>query len=237
MTDGNLFKRPPISFGNPASKTQAPPTPFHAAQEEWDQRIGSARVQAKNWRYAAFASLAITFVTLGAYIYERQDTHVATYVIPVDEYGRPGRIELAGRAYEPTSAQTGYFLADWVRWVRARSPVDPVVNTDNLRRAYNFVGASAAGQMADLGKAAMDSMKTDPGTAVTVDVKTVIQRSPTSYEVHWAETTFKDSQAKTTHWTGLFTTRIQPPTDEAKLRANPLGVFISDFHISQELGQ
>lgn len=237
MTAGNLFKRPPISFGNPATKTKAPETPFQRAQQDWDTRAGAARVQAANWRYACFAAMALAGITLGAYIYERQDTHVATYVIPVDEYGRPGQIQLAGRVYQPSAAETGYFLADWVRYVRARSPVDPVVNTDNLRRAYNFVAASAAGQMADLGKSAMDAMKTDPGTAVTVDVKTVIQRTPTSFEVHWAETTFKDSQAKTTHWTGLFTTRIDPPKDEAKLRANPLGVFISDFHISQELGQ
>ena len=31
--------------------------------------------------------------------------------------------------------------------------------------------------------------------------------------------------------------QIQPPRDEAQLRANPLGLFITDFHISQELGQ
>jgi len=233
MTPSNLFRRPPVAFGS----SLAPETPFQKASQAWDQRIGSATAQAANWRLAAFASFAVTLVTLGAYIYERADTHVATYVVPIDNYGRPGRIELAGRVYQPTAAETGYFLADWVRWIRARSPVDPVVNTDNLRRSYGFVSDTASGQMADLGAAAIQAMKKDAGSAVTVEVKTVIQRSPTSYEVHWTETAFRqDAHAQSTHWTGLFTTKIQPPKDEAQLRANPLGLFITDFHISQELG-
>ena len=233
MIGSNSFKRLPAPFG----QTSAPETPFQRAQQVWDDRVGSARVQAASWRYAAFAAMAVAVVAVGGAIFEAADHHIATYVVPINEYGRPGRVQLAGQTYQPTAAETGYFLADWVRWTRSRSPVDPVVNTDNLRRAYNFVADTAAGEMADLGKTAMTAMKTDAGTAVAVDIKTVLQRSPTSFEVHWAETTYRDGQAKTTHWTALFTTKIQPPKDEAQLRANPLGVFISDFRISQELGQ
>jgi type IV secretory pathway TrbF-like protein len=234
MPATNLFKRPSAPFGASAPAQ----TPFQKAGQVWDQRIGSATAQAANWRYAAFASFAITLVVLCAYIWERADTRIATYVVPVDTYGRPGRIELAGRVYQPTAAETGYFLADWVRWVRARSPVDPVVNTDNLRRAYGFVADGAVPEMADLGSAAIEAAKKDVGSAVAVEVKTVIQRSPQSYQVQWSETAFRQGEhPSTTHWTGLFSTRIQPPRDEAQLRANPLGLFISDFHISQELGQ
>ena len=233
MPASNLFRRIPVPFG----QTSAPHTPFQSAEAVWDERIGSARVQAASWRYAAFASFAVALVAVGGAIFEASDHHIATYVVPIDEYGRPGRVQLAGHAYQPSAAETGYFLADWVRWTRSRSPVDPVVNTDNLRRAYNFVADTAAGEMGDLGKTAMTAMRAEPGTAIAVEIKTVLQRSPTSFEAHWAETTYKDGQAKTTHWTGLFTTKIQPPKDEAQLRANPLGVFISDFRISQELGQ
>jgi type IV secretion system protein VirB5 len=234
MPASNLFKRPTVAFG-----ASAPPeTPFQKAGQVWDHRVGAATAQAANWRYAAFAAFALSAVTLTAYIWERADTRVATYVVPIDSYGRPGRIELAGRTYQPTAAETGYFLADWVRWIRARSPVDPVVNTDNLRRAYGFVADGAVAQMADLGAADMKAAKADPGSAVSVEVKSVIQRSATSYQVQWAETAFHQGEhAATTRWTGLFSTKIQPPHNEAQLRANPLGLFITDFHLSQELGQ
>lgn len=234
MPPTNLFKRPPIAFGQSAPAE----TPFQRAGQIWDQRIGATAAQAANWRLAAFAALGLCGLTLGAYIWERSDTRIATYVVPVDAFGRPGRIELAGRAYQPTAAETGYFLADWIGWIRARSPTDPVVNTNNLRRAYGFVADSAVAAMADLGAAEMKAARADQGSAVSVDVRSVLQRSAISYQVEWLETVYRQGERPAvTRWTGLFTTKIQPPRDEAQLRANPLGLFISDFHISQELGQ
>jgi type IV secretory pathway TrbF-like protein len=41
--------------------------------------------------------------------------------------------------------------------------------------------------------------------------------------------------SSTANWTGLFTTKINPPKNEAELRANPLGVFITTFQWSREL--
>lgn len=229
-----LFNRPPGPLGN----SQPTETPYQRAQQVWDDRIGSARVQAANWRYAAFGSLAIALLSLGAYIHERGDTHIATYVVPVSEYGRPGRIEMAGRVYQPTTAEIGYFLADWVTKVRARSPVDKVINNNNLRASYSFVSDSAQEELATLGKAAIEAAAKGDAPAITVDIKSVIPRSPTTYQVQWNETEVHQGEhAATTHWTGLFSTKLQPPTDEAQLRANPLGLFITDFKMTQELGQ
>ena len=41
-----MFKRPSVHYG----RTPAPETPYQKAAQVWDERIGSARVQAKNWR-------------------------------------------------------------------------------------------------------------------------------------------------------------------------------------------
>ena len=48
----NLFRRPATHYG----KTPQPETPYQRAAQVWDDRIGSARVQAKNWRLMAFGS-------------------------------------------------------------------------------------------------------------------------------------------------------------------------------------
>ncbi len=229
----SLFNRPPGPLGN----SQPVETPYQRAQQIWDDRMGAARVQAANWRYAAFGALGIAALALCAYIHERGDTHVATYVVPVSEYGRPGRIELAGRVYRPTTAEIGYFLADWVELVRAHSPVDQVINTNNLRKSYGFVSDAAQSELATLGAAAIEAAKKGGAPAVSVDIKSVIPRSPTTYQLQWTETAYRQGEhAGVTHWTGLFSTKIQPPTDEAQLRANPLGLFITDFKMTQELG-
>jgi type IV secretion system protein VirB5 len=228
----SAFKRPPRPYGASAPID----TPYMRAQQVWDDRLGSARAQAANWRIAAFASLAIAAVTLCGYISERSNTHVATYVVPVDDAGRPGQVELAGRAYQPTKAETAYFLADWVNWVRSRSPTDAVVNAANALRAYNFVDGSGRGQLDEMEKVSSATLQATPNQAVTVQVQAVIQRSPTSYQVNWTETAYRDGDTtKVTHWTGLFGTIVKPPRDEAALRRNPLGVFVNSVQISQEL--
>jgi type IV secretion system protein VirB5 len=228
----SAFKRPPRPYG----KSAPVESPYMRAQQVWDDRIGSARSQAANWRLAAFASMAITAVTLCAYIAERSNTHVATYVVPVDQTGRPGRVELAGRVYQPTKAETAYFLADWVSWIRSRSPTDAVVNAANALRAYNFVDGAGRGQLDEIEKASSAALQATPNQAVTVQVQAVIQRSPTSYQVNWTETVYREGDAtRLTHWTGLFGTIVKPPRDEAALRRNPLGLFVNSVQISQEL--
>ena len=41
-----MFRRPTVRYG----RTPQPETPYQRAGQVWDERIGSARVQAKNWR-------------------------------------------------------------------------------------------------------------------------------------------------------------------------------------------
>jgi type IV secretion system protein VirB5 len=228
----SAFKRPPRAFG----ASTPVETPYMRAQQVWDDRIGSARAQAANWRLAAFAALGLSFVTLAGYISERSNTHVATYVVPVDEAGRPGKIELAGRTYQPSKAETAYFLADWVGWVRSRSPTDAVVNAANALRAYNFVDGGGRAELDQMEKASQAAAPAMPNQAVTVQVQSVIQRSPNSFQVNWSETAFREGDtAKITRWTGIFGTIVKPPHDEAALRRNPLGIFINSVQISQEL--
>jgi type IV secretion system protein VirB5 len=51
-----MFKRPSVHYG----RTPAPVTPYQKAAQVWDDRIGSARVQARNWRLMAFGSLILS---------------------------------------------------------------------------------------------------------------------------------------------------------------------------------
>src|ERR1700739_2536469 len=51
----NPFRRPSVRYG----KTPVPETPYQKAAQVWDERIGSARVQARNWRLIAFGNLVL----------------------------------------------------------------------------------------------------------------------------------------------------------------------------------
>ena len=50
-----MFRRPHQHYG----KSPEPVTPYQRAAQIWDDRIGSARIQAKNWRARLGACLAV----------------------------------------------------------------------------------------------------------------------------------------------------------------------------------
>ncbi len=50
------FKRSMQRYG----RTPPPETPYQRAGQLWDERIGSARVQARNWRLMACGCLLLT---------------------------------------------------------------------------------------------------------------------------------------------------------------------------------
>ena len=50
------FKRAVQRYG----RTPEPVTPYQRAAQVWDERIGSARVQARNWRLMAFGRLFLS---------------------------------------------------------------------------------------------------------------------------------------------------------------------------------
>ncbi len=209
-------------------------TPYQKASQEWDRRIGEPVVQARNWRLMAFAGWAACMLAIGGLVYQASTRTISTYVVPIDKYGRPGRIELADHTYTPGAAETGYFLADWVTRTRAKS-IDPIVIRDNWTSAYHFVSGSAVGQLNDYAKT-HDPFANAGTQAVSVEIISVLAMSPGTYQVQWRETAFDAGVASaTTEWTGLFTTKLVPPKTEQDLRANPLGIYITTFQWSREL--
>ena len=59
------FKRPQVRYAD----TPQPATPYQAAAQVWDDRIGSARVQAKNWRLMAFGCLVLALLMAGGLVW------------------------------------------------------------------------------------------------------------------------------------------------------------------------
>ena len=136
--------------------------------------------------------------------------------MPIDKYGRPGRIELAGRAYTPSSAEIGYFLADWVTRTRSKS-IDPDRHPRQLDRAPI---ASSSGRRSASSTTTPRPTIPSPTPARRRSASRSSrssQRSPNTYQVQWRETTYdQGATTATANWTGLFTTKIQPPTERGR---------------------
>ncbi len=211
-------------------------SPYARATAEWDDRIGSARVQAKNWRLVACGSLLLAILSTSGAMYLAVNKQVATYVVEVDKFGTPGRITLASTPYQPQPAQVGYFVGQLVKLARER-PLDPVVMRQQWTRVYEFIAGPAINTMNEF--AATDTgLNALPGRgaiARTVEISNILQKSPDTYQVRWLETSYANGLKKSQEeWTGLFQVKLMPPRNEADAFKNPLGVYVVHFTWSRE---
>ena len=228
----NLFRRSATHYG----KTLQPETPYQKAAQAWDERIGSARVQARNWRYMAFGSLILAAGFAGALVWQSARGTVVPWVVQVDALGEAQAVAPASADYEPTDPQIAFHLGRFIEQVRS-IPADPIIVRQNWLRAYEFTTDRGAAALNDFARA------NDPFTRVgrqqiAVEVSSVIRASPGSFRVAWTERHYENGQLSTTErWTAILTVVIQTPRSAERLRANPLGIYVNAISWSREMSQ
>jgi type IV secretion system protein VirB5 len=227
-----MFKRPSTHYG----RSPEPETPYQRAAQVWDDRIGSARVQAKNWRLMAFGSLALSAGLSVALVWQSLSGSVVPWVVQVDKLGAAQAIAPATADYRPTDPQIAFHLARFVEEVRS-IPADAIIVRQNWLRAYDFTTQAGALALNDYARA-NDPFTKVGKTQIAVDVSSVIRASPDSFRVAWVQRTYQDgSLASTERWTAILTVVVQVPRDAEKLRANPLGIYVTAINWSKELTQ
>ncbi|MGX5850577.1 conjugal transfer protein TrbF [Mesorhizobium sp. PL10] len=228
----NPFKRPSVRYG----KTPQPETPYQRAAQAWDERIGSARVQAKNWRLMAFGSLVLAAGFAAALVWQSARGSVVPWVVQVDKFGEAQVVASAVADYRPTDPQIAWHLARFIEQVRS-IPDDPVIVRQNWLRAYDYTTDRGAISLNDYARL-NDPFAKVGKIQIATDVSSVIRASPDSFRVAWTERRYENgSQASTERWTAILTIVIQQPRDADRLKANPLGVYVNAINWSKELSQ
>ena len=226
-----MFKRPSVRYG----ATPEPETPYQRAGQLWDERIGSARVQAKNWRLACFGMLALSGGLAAGLVWQSARGTVTPWVVEIDKLGRAEAVAPAIADYRPTDPEIAWHLAHFIEEVRG-IPADPVVLRQNWLDAYNYVTGKGALALNDYARRA-DPFAEIGQKEVAVEVSSVIRASPSSFRVAWIERHYADgSLAATERWSAILTIVIAPPSDADRLRKNPLGVYVHALDWSKELG-
>ena len=228
--DPMLFKRAVQRYG----RTPAPETPYQRAGQVWDERIGSARVQARSWRYLAVACLALDCGLSGALVWQSLQSRVTPYVVEVDQLGEARAVTPAEAGYRPTDPQIAWHLARFITNVRSIS-LDPVLMRENFLSAYDFATQRGALFLNDYARTADPFGKASDRT-VSVQVTSVVRASDRSFQVKWTETDFdRGTRGGTSHWTAIVSVKVRPPTSAEALRKNPLGLYVDAIDWSREL--
>ena len=227
-----MFKRPSVHYG----RTPEPVTPYQKAAQVWDDRIGSARVQAKNWRLMAFGCLALSTGLAGSLVWQSTQGTITPWVVEVDRLGQAQRVAPANTDYQPTDPQIAYHLARFIEDVRGL-PADAIVLRQDWLRAYDFTTDRGAAALNDYART-NDPFARLGKVQVSVEVSSVIRASTESFRVAWVQRAYDNgSLSSTERWTAILSVVIETPRDADRLRKNPLGVYVHAINWSKELGQ
>jgi type IV secretory pathway TrbF-like protein len=224
------FKRHELRY----SQTPEPVTPYQSAGQVWDERLGSARVQAHNWRLMAFGCLALALLMAGGLVWRSARSSVTPYVVEVDQLGQVRAVGEAATPYKPVDAQIAFHLARFITDVRSL-PLDPVVVRQNWLQAYDYTTDKGAAVLNDYARA-NDPFSRIGQHTVAVQVNSVVRASEASFQVRWTERRYVNGEAAgLEHWTALLSIVQQAPRTEERLRKNPLGIYVTGLSWSREL--
>ena len=223
------FKRAVQRYG----RTPEPETPYQRAGQLWDERIGSARVQARNWRLMAFGGLFLAIGLSSALAWQSMQSRVIPYVVEVDRLGEARSVAPAAADYRASDAQIAWHLGTFIKNVRSRS-LDPVLMREHWLSAYDFATPRAALFLGEYARSANPFAEVGRRT-VSVQVTSVVRASERSFQVKWTEQAYeRGSLAGTSRWTAMLTVKVQPPRSADVLRKNPLGLYVDAIDWSRE---
>lgn len=212
-------------------KAEAPENPYLNARKQWNFIMGDMISAKRMWQFIGLASLLINLVAVAGLIYIGSQSKFIPYIVEVDKLGESVTVGRADQASPVDDRITKATLANLI--VHARTiTTDAALQRKYILDLYSKINAKdpAAIKMNEWFKTS--PFKRAESTLVNVEVKSVLKQSDSTWQIDWIETTrtHDGNLAKPAEqMRGLFNIYFEPPEDEAKILANPTGLYVKDF--------
>jgi type IV secretion system protein VirB5 len=208
-------------------------TPYMRARQEWDSRMGSVVVQAKNWRLATFASLGVALVSIGGLIYVGSRPKLVPHIVQIDSLGAAhymGPAAQTASEYTPSDASLKYHLRRFLEDTRTLSS-DVAVVRKNWLEAYALVTPRGANMLSAY-VSGSDPFKRAASERVTLEVAAMLRASTDGWQIDWRETSWDKAgnPSPAAIWRGMFRLLRETPKTEEAMAKNPIGLYIDEFH-------
>lgn len=197
------------------------------------------------WILAALASLATNGILTLAFIGFSSQARITPYVVEVNRHGTPVAF---GPAERIKTVDDRIVMGEVSRFiVRLRTVTsDPVILQSLFAEAYAYLAERepAAKQYLDSYFAKNDPRVLARSYLRSVDVESVYRmpdgaeprKGRSTWRVRWSERYLPVGIGGSGHeeeWEGFVTVKIDPPEDEARLRRNPVGIYITQLTWAQ----
>ena len=209
--------------------TIAKPSPYIAARKATDERFGDFITRAQNWRRAFFVSAFTTLALVVAMIVLDVRSETVPYVVALDSVGRAIPVFPAQQVAVKDVRLQAASVYRWLSDVRS-VVTDPVAQRKMVDEAYAMTASNSAASSV-LTEWYQSSSPFDRLTKETADVnvESVVEQSPKSFEVVWSETTRDLTGQQLSvphHYRAIVGITTEPVKDAREALINPVGLFV-----------
>lgn len=223
------------NYGSPsAHPARLVETPHVRARREWDARLGTAVVQARNWRVNSMVLASLLGVSMLANIYLGRQPKVTPHIIEVDSLGEAtyrGPVGEVSSGFAPNEALVRYQLRRFVELTRTVSS-DNVLLRKNWIDAYKMLTLRGNTLMTDW-VSENDPFKRAQKETTAIEISSAVPLSAESWQIDWRETGWDKSGqmlGKPIIWRAMLKIVLQTPSTRQQMIDNPLGLFVDEFH-------
>ena len=209
----------------------------HLAQKRWNEEFGGFIHEKKVWQRVAMISLALNILAVAGMAYIGAQNKMVPYVVEVDKLGAAVAVQ---RADIPMVANAASIKAHLARWIQNTRSIylDVAAEKQALKEAYASINNNGpgSGTLNDYFQQ-HEPFKQAENESVSVQVESVQPISTKTWRIEWQE----DHRARDGRLVSSLEQQatvsivISPPTDEATILVNPLGIYIDSFSWSQRL--
>ncbi|NLL36165.1 MAG: hypothetical protein GX256_01430 [Fretibacterium sp.] len=215
-----------------------PMNPYAIGKKEYDDRYERLAKNLASWRRVAFLMLLLLSVSVVAVLWIAQTVKVVPFIVQVDQHGYQMAIKPAEASDVTDDRIIMARIADFITNMRSIYS-DRTVLVAMLSKTYDSVaqGSSAQQKLDEYFRA--NNPLTRTNVVVEVTLQSVLRASPESnmtWQAEWSEKVYEQEKfIGERFYKGTFVVEVNPPTDIKEIMRNPLGVFVSDFHVTEKL--
>ena len=210
--------------------------PYLNSRNEWNERYGSYIARAHNMTLIAVCSLVIAAISVSGLVYIGSQSKMIPYIVETKD-GLPIGISHPSQSSARDPRITQAMIASWITNIRGVSS-DPVVQKKSLANVYSLLqnGSSAKTFIDNYYKNGGNPYERASKETVSVEIKSILSISPSTWQVEWTEEirNLSGEMTGTLRMKGAVSVKFIKPSPTL-IYQNPLGLISDKISWSRRL--